>query len=68
MSSDIYALCEAFPQSYAEQLYSETQTLLETFVAGLCQVGEIPLEGFGKGGGGGAGVPCRNLEVFFDTH
>jgi len=36
--SDIYALCEAFPQSYAEQLYEETQTLLEGFVGGVCKV------------------------------
>jgi len=35
--SDIYALCEAFPQSYAEQLYEETQTLLEGFVGGVCK-------------------------------
>ena len=36
--SDIYAMCEAFPQSYAEQLYQETQTLLEGFVGGVCKV------------------------------
>ena len=38
--SDIYALCEAFPKAYDEQLYLETQSLLESFVAGLCKVRE----------------------------
>lgn len=35
--SDIYALCEAFPQSYAETLYKHTQTLLLDFVTGLLE-------------------------------
>ena len=38
MVSDIYALCEAFPKSYAEQLYKETRSLLEGSVAELCKV------------------------------
>ena len=35
---DIYALCEAFPTSYADTLYKETQALLQKFVAGLLEV------------------------------
>lgn len=35
---DIYALCEAFPTSYADRLYKETQALLQNFVAGLLEV------------------------------
>ena len=36
--SDIYALCEAFPKSYAETLYQETQNLLIQFVTDLLEV------------------------------
>lgn len=36
--SDIYALCEAFPKSYAETLYKETRALLLCFVAKLLEV------------------------------
>jgi hypothetical protein len=37
-ASDIYALCEAFPKSYAETLYKKTKTLLQSFVEGLLKV------------------------------
>ena len=35
---DIYALCEAFPVSYAERLYSETEKYLRTLVHDICEV------------------------------
>ncbi|CAI8030244.1 Cullin-2 [Geodia barretti] len=34
--SDIYALCEAFPVSYAERLYSETEKYLRSLVDDIC--------------------------------
>ncbi len=35
---DIYALCEAFPTPFAEQLYRETEKLLHKFVDELSEV------------------------------
>lgn len=44
--SDIYALCEAFPKSYAETLYTQTQQLLTEFVTKLQEVSAVFSECF----------------------
>ena len=38
LSRDIYALCEAFPESYSDRLFAETENLLVTFVDKLLEV------------------------------
>ena len=38
---DIYALCVAFPKSFAETLYEHTRTLLEESVADLSNVSSL---------------------------
>ena len=38
--SDIYALCEAFPESFADKLYKETEKLLQKFVGQLQHVSQ----------------------------